>query len=84
MNLLDEAGEPLVLEAVSARVRAGPLLLPLLTIACVRARVASPSNRWGPCSAVRAAPRSGDATREGGKRPTRQRMHLEESAEAAA
>jgi hypothetical protein len=30
------------------------------------------------------APRSGDVTREGGKRPTRQRMHVEAIAEAAA
>lgn len=34
----DDAGEPLVLEAVSARVRTGPVLLPLLTTVAVRAR----------------------------------------------
>ncbi len=34
----DEGGEPLVLEAVSARVRTGPVLLPLLTLVAVRAR----------------------------------------------
>ncbi|MEZ4308254.1 MAG: hypothetical protein R3F14_09445 [Polyangiaceae bacterium] len=34
----DDGGEPLVLEAVSARVRTGPVLLPLLTLAGVRAR----------------------------------------------
>jgi hypothetical protein len=38
VNLWDGAGEPLVLEAVSARVRTGPVLLPLLTLAAVRAR----------------------------------------------
>lgn len=38
VNLWDDAGEPLVLEAVSARVRTGPVLLPLLTIAAVRSR----------------------------------------------
>lgn len=34
----DDAGEPLVLEAVSARVRTGPVLLPLLTLVAVRSR----------------------------------------------
>lgn len=34
----DDAGEPLVLEAVSARVRTGPVLLPLLTTVAVRWR----------------------------------------------
>lgn len=38
VNLWDEAGEPLVLEAVSARVRTGPVLLPLLTLVAVRSR----------------------------------------------
>lgn len=38
VNLWDEAGEPLVLEAVSARVRTGPVLLPLLTLVAVRVR----------------------------------------------
>ena len=34
----DDDGEPLVLEAVSARVRTGPVLLPLLTTVAVRSR----------------------------------------------
>ena len=34
----DDEGEPLVFEAVSARVRTGPVLLPLLTLVAVRAR----------------------------------------------
>jgi hypothetical protein len=38
VNGWDGAGEPLVLEAVSARVRTGPVLLPLLTVATVRWR----------------------------------------------
>src|SRR5262249_40898230 len=38
VNAWEGAGEPLVLEAVSARVRAGPVLLPLLTLAAVRFR----------------------------------------------
>ena len=38
VNAWDDAGEPLVLEAVSARVRAGPVLLPLLTLVAVRSR----------------------------------------------
>lgn len=38
VSLWDQRGEPLVLEAVSARVRTGPVLLPLLTIAGVRSR----------------------------------------------
>lgn len=38
VNLWDDAGEPLVLEAVSARVRTGPVLLPLLTLVAVRSR----------------------------------------------
>jgi hypothetical protein len=38
VNAWDEGGEPLVLEAASARVRTGPVLLPLLTLVCVRTR----------------------------------------------
>jgi hypothetical protein len=38
VNAWDDAGEPVVLEAVSARVRTGPVLLPLLTLAAVRYR----------------------------------------------
>lgn len=38
VNAWDDAGEPLVLEAASARVRTGPVLLPMLTLATVRWR----------------------------------------------
>ena len=38
VNAWDDAGEPLVFEAVSARVRTGPVLLPLLTLVAVRSR----------------------------------------------
>jgi hypothetical protein len=38
VNAWDDAGEPLILEAASARVRTGPILLPLLTTVAVRSR----------------------------------------------